>query len=76
MPNHISNRLTFQCSEDQAAKELAAIGEKDEDGKPGLIDFNMHLPYPGPFSQLAMKAVKSVSPMPPMKGSASKTSRM
>jgi hypothetical protein len=55
MPNHVSNRLTLQCSKDTAAKVLAAISGK-EDGTPRLIDFNTLIPYPEHFAKLDREA--------------------
>jgi len=55
MPNHVSNRLTLQCSKARAAKVLAAIGGKDDDGTI-LIDFNKLIPYPERFATLDREA--------------------
>jgi hypothetical protein len=57
MPNHVSNRLTLQCSEAEAAKVLAAISCNDKYyGSPQLIDFNKLIPYPTRFAKLDREA--------------------
>jgi len=56
MPNHISNRLTFHCSEEQAAKVLAVIGTTNEDGTRNLFDFNTLIPYPEHFAKADREA--------------------
>lgn len=49
MPNHIQNRVTFDCSEEKLNEILTAI-QKDsgENGNfgPGTVDFNKIIPMP------------------------------
>lgn len=52
MPNHISNRLTLLCSEDEAARVFAAIAGSNKDGSATLIDFNKLIPYPEEYVRL------------------------
>lgn len=51
MPNHIQNRVTFECSEERLAEVLSAIAKDNveaENGKsgPGTIDFEKIIPMP------------------------------
>lgn len=51
MPNHIQNRVTFECSEERLAEILSAIAKDDveaENGRsgPGTIDFEKIIPMP------------------------------
>lgn len=51
MPNHISNRLTFECSPEESAKVLAEIkGERE------FIDFNTLIPYPAQWAKADSEA--------------------
>ncbi len=56
MPNHVSNWLTLQCSKAKAAEVFSAVGGKDANGTPMLIDFNSLIPYPERFAKLDREA--------------------
>ena len=46
MPNHIQNRVTFDCSEEKLNEILAAICSVDEETGQNRVDFNKIIPMP------------------------------
>ena len=49
MPNHITNILRIEASEELTAQIKSEISSVDEDGKTRHIDFNKILPMPESF---------------------------
>ena len=46
MPNHIQNRVTFDCSEEKLNEILMAICSVDEETGQNRVDFNKIIPMP------------------------------
>ena len=46
MPNHIQNRVTFDCSEEKLNEILTAICSVDEETGQNRVDFNKIIPMP------------------------------
>ncbi|WP_020471530.1 DUF1281 family ferredoxin-like fold protein [Zavarzinella formosa] len=50
MPNHISNKLTFDCDTNKASEVFEKIGNRTADDGELLIDFNTLIQYPERFA--------------------------